>query len=448
MRHEHHGLVGLGLALAVELVYQYRQRYGDDDVENDNTMLYSRVLRRTMPNWLDLTKNSKFPNAGPVTVKQVVDEAFSGVNYPVILKGQDQAEHGQIAENDVPYRCRHGKQRQLYVVAERAAPPLLQMFLPPCLLNSVGRFHIASHLPYLFHLSKKACSGLFIIINERPPPEKSVRAIWIVWKRHLPVPKIASSSCQARETAGGESSPPARENGRTCLCEEARRGLRERGVGCLRGGHAARAGGEIDLYLRLGAAGADYDLGAVHPVLEHVAARQREDYPLARAVVPCGRSRPCRRFPPGARRAGSPSRRPCAPCRPRPRRRSSSRRSRCSRAFHTARRIASARVMPCFLYHAAISQQSIEAFTASLSRTCVPEGSRSSPRTRTGSARRAPRFEQADLLADELEPGEHPAELDAVFRGNGVRHVGGNDSRHRDGVFPAWSPALYACGQM
>lgn len=40
-------------------------------------------------------------------------------------------------------------------------------------------------------------------------PGKVCKGHMIVWKRHLPVPKIAFSSCQARETAGGESSPPA-----------------------------------------------------------------------------------------------------------------------------------------------------------------------------------------------------------------------------------------------
>ena len=44
-------------------------------------------------------------------------------------------------------------------------------------------------------------------------PGKVCKGHMIVWKRHLPVPKIASSSCQARETVGGGRVPPPLKNG-------------------------------------------------------------------------------------------------------------------------------------------------------------------------------------------------------------------------------------------
>ena len=47
-------------------------------------------------------------------------------------------------------------------------------------------------------------------------------------------------------------------------------------------------------------------------------------------------------------------------------------------------------------------------------------------------ALRLPRpFQLADLLADEFEARECAAQLNAVMRGDRVRHVGGNDGRHR-----------------
>ena len=41
------------------------------------------------------------------------------------------------------------------------------------------------------------------------------------------------------------------------------------------------------------------------------------------------------------------------------------------------------------------------------------------------------RFQQADLLADELEAGEGAAQLHTVFLADGIRHVGGDDGGHR-----------------
>lgn len=98
---EHQGLVGLGGPLGVQLVDHDGQRNGDDDAQNDEDDIVKQGVAQQHGEGVVVNEEGKILEAHKFTVEQIVQEGLPGEDL-VLLKGDNQAEHRQIAEQRVP----------------------------------------------------------------------------------------------------------------------------------------------------------------------------------------------------------------------------------------------------------------------------------------------------------------------------------------------------------
>ena len=101
MGEEHQGLVGLGGPLGVQLVDHDGQRNGDDDAQNDEDDIVKQGVAQQHGEGVVVNEEGKILEAHKFTVEQIVQEGLPGEDL-VLLKGDNQAEHRQIAEQRVP----------------------------------------------------------------------------------------------------------------------------------------------------------------------------------------------------------------------------------------------------------------------------------------------------------------------------------------------------------
>ena len=114
VREEHHRLIDLRFALGIQLVDHQRQRYGNDDAQDDkNDIIAKRVAQKhgkrvVVDEELEILKPDEF------AVNQVVKEALPRENL-VLLEGNQNAEHRQITEEHIPDKRRKTQQAELHV---------------------------------------------------------------------------------------------------------------------------------------------------------------------------------------------------------------------------------------------------------------------------------------------------------------------------------------------
>ena len=124
MRHKHQSLVNLGFPLAVDIADHNGQRHRQHDIQHDKRGVVQQRVAQDLREVPQLQEVLKILESDPLAVEQIVEKVFRGVNDFEVLHCKDNAEHRQIAEQDVPYRRRDGKNCQLCIVL-RPLPKLL-----------------------------------------------------------------------------------------------------------------------------------------------------------------------------------------------------------------------------------------------------------------------------------------------------------------------------------
>ena len=121
MGEEHQGLIGLGGPLGVQLVDHDGQRNGDDDAQNDEDDIVKQGVAQQHGEGVVVNEEGKILEAHKFAVEQIIKEGLPGEDL-VLLKGDDQAEHRQIAEQRVPDKRGQPQQSQLQIVPGKSGP--------------------------------------------------------------------------------------------------------------------------------------------------------------------------------------------------------------------------------------------------------------------------------------------------------------------------------------
>ena len=143
MGHEHHGLIGLGFAFAVDVADENGQRYRQRDVQNDEDDVVEQGVAQNLGEVAKAKEVLEVIKGHPVAVEQAGQEVLARCDR-IILECKDDAEHGQIAEEYVPYCGRQRQNGQLSVVLGPPAFLFCRLCLDGCrslvLLHTVHLF--------------------------------------------------------------------------------------------------------------------------------------------------------------------------------------------------------------------------------------------------------------------------------------------------------------------
>ena len=121
MGEEHQGLIGLGGPLGVQLVDHDGQRNGDDDAQNDEDDIVKKRIPQEHGECVIVDEEGKILEPHKLAVEQIVKEGLPGEDL-VLLEGDDQAEHRQVAEQDIPDKRGKTQQAQLQIVPCQPVP--------------------------------------------------------------------------------------------------------------------------------------------------------------------------------------------------------------------------------------------------------------------------------------------------------------------------------------
>ena len=122
MRKEHHGLIDLAAPLGVQFVNHHGQRHGDHDVQHDEHQIVQDRVAKQHPEGIVVNKKLEVVEANPRALQQVgqiIKEGLPGEDL-VLLEGDHQSEHGQIAEQGVPHEGGKAQQTQFQIVSRPA----------------------------------------------------------------------------------------------------------------------------------------------------------------------------------------------------------------------------------------------------------------------------------------------------------------------------------------
>ena len=121
MGEEHQGLIGLGGPLGVQLVDHDGQRNGDDDAQNDEDDIIKKRIPQEHGECVIVDEEGKILEPHKLAMEQIIKEGLPGEDF-VLLEGDNQAEHRQVAEQRVPDKRRQTQQAQLQIVPGQFAP--------------------------------------------------------------------------------------------------------------------------------------------------------------------------------------------------------------------------------------------------------------------------------------------------------------------------------------
>lgn len=121
---EHHGLVGLGNEFLGDLVEHDGEGHRDDDPQDDEDDVIEQGVAEHDLRVVRHEEELEVVQPYPLAVDQVADKGgVAGIDL-VLLEGEDDASHGEIAQQKQPdgRRRRHGEEHQRLLVLGEAVP--------------------------------------------------------------------------------------------------------------------------------------------------------------------------------------------------------------------------------------------------------------------------------------------------------------------------------------
>ena len=101
MREEHHGLVNLALALGVQLVDHHGQGHRDHDVQYNEHQIVQQGVAQQHAKGIVVDEEFEVVKSHPITHEQVGQKGLPREDL-IFLESNDEAKHGQVAEQHVP----------------------------------------------------------------------------------------------------------------------------------------------------------------------------------------------------------------------------------------------------------------------------------------------------------------------------------------------------------